>query len=376
MDLLLVVKLFFSLFSFNPRNMRWFNVRRIIVSFFLLPVFIILFLSNRLFMLLDYVFFARFVQIKIAQPIFIISAPRSATTYLFHKLSSLKNKTTTFKLWELVFAPSIIQKYLVLMLAGVDAFLGKPLQRLIAFFEQFLLGDFRKIHPIGLNLPEEDEAILLWNFTSIYFNFFFPDTHYFDDYFLFDDRLKPSLRNKIMRYYFRCVQRHCFVFNPDNKKHFLSKNPAMMSKIRSLHDFFPDALIFNINRCPSMTIPSTIALNNNIYGFFTSRKASGELNERTKKILINWYKFAHENLNSYYSANLIVVDFDKLTAHDEETLNNICNKLDINKSVFIENQQNKDTEIGNKSLNKYSSLEPDELKEILYELPFLTQHCK
>jgi len=355
--------------------MRWFNLRRFLVSIFLLPVFICILLLNRICMLLDYVFFPGFRSLRIEKSIFIISAPRSATTYLFHKLSSQHDKITSFKLWELVFAPSILQKYLFLGFAKIDNFIGKPIQRAVISLERILFSDFRNIHQIGLNMPEEDEAILLWNLTTAYLHFYFPDTNYFDDYFLFDDRIKSVLQKKIMKFYYRCVQRHCFVFNRNNEKYYLSKNPAMMSKIKSLQNFFPDAVILNINRNPASTIPSTIALNNNIYRLFTSRKASAEINERTKSILIEWYKMAHKNLKTYYSQNLVEIDYNKLITDDDETINTICQKLNIKKSEFINSIDEAKSEKEHKSLNKYSAFSASELKEILEEVPFLTKYC-
>ncbi len=376
MDLALIAKLFFSLFSFDPENMRWFNLRRIMVSGLLLPPFLCLFISNRIFLLLDHLFFFRFTRIKIDKAIFIIAAPRSATTYLFHKLASQHDRITAFKLWEIVFAPSIIQKYLLIGLVKTDGVFGRPLQKSILYFESRIFGSFRHIHLIGLRLPEEDEAILLWNFTTTCFHFFYPDTNHFDDYFLFDERIKPALQRKIMRYYYQCVQRHCFVFNRNGEKHFLSKNPALMSKVKSLHYFFPQATILNINRCPAKTIPSTIELHNRIYKFFTSRKTSLETSEKTKQILISWYKMAHQNLSVFYGQNSVEIDFDKLITCDEDTINTICDKINVDRALFLKASSNEKSEQGHVSENRYVAIGSIGLSEILEELPFLTKYCR
>ena len=111
MDYSLTIKLAFSLFSFDSGNMRYFNVRRILISLLLVPVFILCFFINRFFLLLDHVFFPSFKRQIIRNPVFIVAAPRSGTTYLFHTLAKDQTTFTAFKLWEIILAPSIIQKY-------------------------------------------------------------------------------------------------------------------------------------------------------------------------------------------------------------------------------------------------------------------------
>ena len=227
----MTVKLFFQLlfgvFSFNPKNMRWFNLRRLAVVLFMLPLFIFLLIVNNAFLILDYVFFPHFLWQKTKKPVFIISAPRSATTYLFHSLAS-KEQFTCFKLWEIIFAPSICQKFLLIGVLKFDSIIGKPLRKTVLFFENLFIGKLKKIHLIGLNLPEEDEAVLLWSLSSFYLNFFYPDSHFFDDMALFDTKLPARQKRRIMRSYSRYIKRHNFVFNRRGDKQYLSKNPLMM----------------------------------------------------------------------------------------------------------------------------------------------------
>ncbi|MBP6686630.1 MAG: sulfotransferase, partial [Lacibacter sp.] len=289
--------------------------------------------------MLDYIFFPHFIRQSINNPVFIVAAPRSGTTYLFHTLASDENSFTAFKLWEIIFAPSILQKYFFRGLLKFDHAIGRPLKKLITFAENSLLGNFKHIHKIGLSLPEEDEAILLWSMSTCYLNFFFPDTTHFYDYFSFDEKMSSRNKEQIMRYYKRYIQRHNFVFNRSGTKRFLSKNPAMMSKVKSLHQFFPDATIVTIARCPSKTIPSTIALNNSIYSFFTSQQPGQSMNERTKNILINWYKMAHENISTFYSGQTINLSFSSLIKNDQSVINNLCNRLSIENNIFTVKQE-------------------------------------
>jgi len=327
-------------------------------------------------MMLDYVFFFPFVKMKVKKSIFIIASPRTATTFLFHKLAEQTDKMTAMKLWEIAYAPSIIQKYMVIGIMKIDRIFGHPVKIFLLYVTGKMFKRYDQIHVIGLNLPEEDEAILLFRMSSVYLNFFYPDTKYFDDYFLFDDNIRDAKRKRITKFYFRCVQRHNYVFNRNGEKYFLSKNPAFMSKVKSLHDFFPDAVFLNINRTPAKTIPSTINLSNTVYSFFTSRKPSDEINERTKRVVIEWYKMAHKYLLEYFPDSTVQIDFRKLVKNDPETMNKICEPIGIDPSIFNETEEAKKSESGHKTKSNYPTLGDAELEEVLAELPFLREYCE
>jgi len=369
MDIGLGIKLSFSLFSLKRKNMRFFNIRRILVSLFLIPLFITVFLINRIFLLLDYVFFPHFLWKKIHNPVFIISSPRTATTFLYHKICADKKKITAFKLWEIVFAPSICQKYILLFIIRTDKLLGGVGVKIIMKIQDMLIGKLKKIHLIGLELPEEDEAVLLWNLSTVYLNFFFPDTPYFDRYFNFDDALPDKKRKRIMGFYKRCILRHCFVFDNRGEKIFLSKNPVMMSKVKSVAEIFPDAKILTINRCPSKTIPSTLTLNDSIYKIFTSIESTEEINLRTKNILINWYKMAHKNMEIYFPSAL-TIPFGELVNKESKTIHQICEFIGLSPDIFYEKKE--DTVL-HKSSNNYEELKQEEMNEIFEKLPFLSK---
>lgn len=362
----------FGVFSFNPKNMRWFNLRRIAICLILLPFFVIILVINNVFLLLDYIFFPNFIWQKVKKPVFIIAAPRSATTYLFHTLSESEN-FTCFKLWEIIFAPSICQKYIAIFIHRVDRLIGSPTKKVILFIENKLIGKLKKIHLIGLNHPEEDEAILLWSLSSFYLNFFFPDSNFFDDLVLFDDRLTTKRKARIMSSYAKYVKRHNFVFNRKGKKQYLSKNPLMMCKIESLATIYPDALILNINRSPAKTLPSTLELNRNLYGLFTSRPTPTELNEKTINILIEWYKMAEKNMKAHFSNQHLKIDFNRLITQNEQEVGRISKFLETPPSLLLAQKKNMNKR--HKSENNYDALSNEQLNLALEKMPFMKEYC-
>lgn len=362
-----------KLFSINPKSMRFISLKRIFVVFTLAPLFCFLFVINRIFLLLDYLVFPAFLKQSITNPVFIISAPRSATTFVYQGLAST-NEFTCFKLWEIIFAPSICQKYFFNWLFQVDKKLSNPLKKLVLWIEEILIGKLKKIHLIGLNLPEEDEAVMLWSLNTFYFSFFYPDSAIFDDFALFDQKINKIQRERIMSNYKKYIQRHQFVFNRNQQRRFLSKNPMLMPKCASLYQIFPDAQIININRCPGEVIPSTLALNQTLCGFFTSKKMTEEIRSQTKEVLIEWYIHCEAKLNLHFSGQFIKISFLKIINQEQNELFGLANFLHISpeKLWWQKTEMNKK----HKSSNNYSKLSDSELEQILNEIPFMTESCR
>jgi omega-hydroxy-beta-dihydromenaquinone-9 sulfotransferase len=106
---------FRSLFGFSRsekiKGLK-FSFKYLLIKSILLLFVLGLIICNHLFFLLDelFLFVYRFTPIK--RPIMIIGAPRTGTTLLFRTLAEDKDKFTCFTMAELIFAPSLIQKYL------------------------------------------------------------------------------------------------------------------------------------------------------------------------------------------------------------------------------------------------------------------------
>jgi hypothetical protein len=353
--------------------MRFPLPKRIVVVFVLVPIFTMLIIFNRIFLWLDYLIFPKFLKQRIQNPVFIVAAPRSATTFVYQGLANTGD-FTCFKLWEIIFAPSICQKYFFLNLFKLDRKLNNRLKKSILWLEEVFFGKFKRIHLIGLNLPEEDEAIMLWSLKTFYFSFFYSDAGIFDDYALFDQAIAEEKRIKIMNSYKKYIQRHMYVFNRGESLRFLSKNPMLMPKFNSLSKLFPDAQIVNINRCPAEVIPSAISLSQNLFGFFTSKSMSQEMIEKITNVLIAWYQNFEKNLPLVSNARCIKISFLKIINQDPSELERLANFLSLSK-VKLEWKKNEMTKT-HKSSNSYSKLTDQELEKILTVIPFMRDSCK
>lgn len=372
-NLTLLLRLVPKTFSANRKSLRYPTGKRIGRLLVLFPLFALLLVVNHLFLLLDCVFFPHFLWVKIPKSVFIVGVPRTATTFLLDSLSSDREQFTSFRLWELVFAPSVIQKYFFRGLLFIDRYTGKPFRRLASFADKMVFGNFRAIHNMGFGKPEEDEALLLWCFSSAYLAYFFPETAAADELLFFDDALPLQKRKRIMRFYFRCVQRHQLVFNRHGKKYFLSKNPAFVCKMETVPFFFPEAKILYTLRTPFRTIPATISLNANIYSAFSTLTEKYPLQQETKTAVIRWYKMADVALRKMPESSWRIVPFLRISKQPENELENIYRFLgvpvnDSCKAAFMQIQQKADAY---KSGHSYDTASGIDEQEIRTELDFV-----
>jgi hypothetical protein len=342
-DIFLALRLTAHTFSLKKDSLRFPTLRRVLSALFILPAFFVLVFVNKVFMLLDWIFFNDFRKIKLKKASFIIGVPRSATTYLFNLLAKDEQHFTCFKLWEILFAPSIIQKYTLLGILKLDRLLGRPLYRLSFFFDKIFLSKIARLHETSFSKPEEDEMLLIYAFASMYLAFFFPDVPALDPHLFFDEEISYGKRKKLMLFYKRCVQRHIYVFDGREEKFFLSKNPCFISKTVSIAEVFPEATLIYMLRSPYKTIPSTISLNSNVYSIFSGVKKENPLSDKTAEAIIRWYKMADNSIKNYWQNRNIIIPFKMITMCPEITIKGIYRFLKLISgekiNILLKNEQ-------------------------------------
>lgn len=329
-DFLLIIRLVSTIFIFDKKSLHYPSRKRILFVLFVSPILTLIIIINQLFLLLDNLFFFPYRWIKIQKSAFIVGVPRSATTYMLELLSRDKN-FTSFRLWEIIFAPSIIQKLFALVLIRIDYQIGRPLYKLSKWIDRKVVNiDFKHIHNLELALPEEDEPLMIYDFSSLYLYYLFPEAKAMKPYLFFDEEIPPKKRKRIMKFYYRCVQRHQFVFNQNGKKIFLSKNPAFVAKINSLNETFENCNIIYMLRSPLNTIPSTISLNEHIFDAFSNVKNDVERNTESRKTIIKWYKMSLEALSKIPPSRKKMVLFKKFIENPSNELKELYQILNLN----------------------------------------------
>jgi len=233
-----------------------FSLQRLLVMLLFWPAFISLLLINRLCLWLDTLLFPGFRDIDILQPVFVVGIPRSGTTFLHRLLAGDRQRFTTTALWELIFAPSILQRRVWLGFTVLDRKLGAPCARTLHRLERKLLGGLDGVHKTGLLDPEEDYLALAPYLGCFLLILPFGDSAFWRLARLDNDTCAAS-RKHLTGIYRGLIQRHLYVHGSDRT--FLSKNPSFTPWLHSLAEEFPDARFVACVRTPYEAVPSQIS---------------------------------------------------------------------------------------------------------------------
>ncbi len=234
--------------------------RRIIVLALFYFLFPIIEFTNWFSFLLDQIFFPKFEELKITNPVFVIGNYRSGTTLLHRYLSFDYRRFTSMTGWEIFIAPSIIQRKFLHLIGVIDQVFGSPVVRTFDYlWEKFAQGPVY-FHKMGVREPEEDENLLAHIWSGVIALNLFPE---FEDgklpgYAYLDKLLNQRQKERIMKFYRRCIQRHLYYHG--GKKVYLSKSPSFSGHISTLIEAFPDAKFIYIVRSPYEVVPSSINL--------------------------------------------------------------------------------------------------------------------
>ena len=109
-----------------------------------------------------------------------------------------------------------------------------------------------------------------------------------------------------------------------------------MPKVATLKNYYPDARIITIHRNPSDQMASTLELNRNLYGVFTSSPVPVELEQKTVGIVVRWKAMTEENTNRYFNNQSLQLDFDKLIKQEPIELDRLSEFLNISNAFLTQ----------------------------------------
>lgn len=270
------------------------TLKRVLVITIIFPLYFLIELANWLGLLLDEIFFPGYRRQAVRAPLFIVGVQRSGTTFLHRLMDRDNTNFTSMTLWEMIFAPSVIQKIFFKTLGSVDDLCGNLLKKLVLKFETRLFHKMADFHKNSFFAAEEDEFVLVHIFSSLFLITMFPFVDLFRPFFYFDQQLDNRRKATIMAFYKRCVQNHLFVFGKD--KNFLSKNPFFFGMIRSLNEIFPDAKFVCMVRTPWEVVPSAISLWSTSLHFFLPPPDPLPLLDGQQELISHYYHYPLEQL--------------------------------------------------------------------------------
>lgn len=267
---------------------------------------------------LDNILFPAYKKHPVEKPLFILSNYRSGSTFLHRLLSHDQKNFTSMRTWDIYITPSITQRKIVDILKKIDGLIGSPIYKIIKKIDQIGLQKVA-IHPISFFEPEEDENILLHNWSSFLIIYLFPFLDEIPSYQFFDRDLPASEKERIMKFYKSMLQRHLYA---TGASHFVSKNPSFSAKIATLKEFFPDARIIYLVRNPLEMLPSTVSWLNYAWHVFSDPAEKYIYLDEICEFAQHWYRYPFQYLDENPSENHLILRYNDLLNHPRATARN------------------------------------------------------
>ena len=269
---------------------------------------------------LDHVLFPGFKRQPVTRPVFIIAPPRSGTTLVQNLLSLDGDRFLHLKMYQTIF-PAVTAQRLVDLAVTLDHALGGPGSRLLGWAERRWFGGWDDMHKMRLNQPEEDDALFLYAFASeaIYMLFPFVDELWEAG---FPDALPAPDRQRLMKYYRSCLQRHLYANGPTLT--LLSKATQSSGTVESLRDEFPDARFITIIRHPYRSVASHVSLFVPVWQAHSPEIAKdGPVSRAYARLALEWYKHLFRFRTRIEAARYYCIDYRALVKNPRETIEQV-----------------------------------------------------
>ncbi len=299
---------------------------------FFINLFIFLFwpawmLSMRIAYLFDNLFYPDHQDQDVKEPVFIVGNFRSGTTFL-HRLLTKDDRSTSFTSFELYMAPSVVGRKFYRWLLKVNYAIGNPARWVIGLFNRIVEKE-AYMHKIGLDEAEEDGQVLFHVWSSFDLLAFFPFPKLIKKYIYYDDQVPADVKKRDMDYYSEIVRKHIY---SHGGKRYISKNPSYSPKVKTLHQYFPDAKFINIVRNPLQVIPSTISLYSKHCHTYGNPESEYNLQETVIEHTKHWYLYPHQYLKNLPPDQYVRVFYKDLVADPEGTIRDIYRRFNFDLS--------------------------------------------
>lgn len=281
--------------------------------------------TGRLGLILDELLFRSYRKTAVRRPVFIVGNFRSGST-LLHRLMASDPQFAAMKTWEIYFAPSISQRKFWHGFWMIDRLFGGHIKAHILRLQDEILGQI-EMHRVNLLEAEEDEALLLYLWDSLFTWFFIPDLKACEPDLSFDQAVPRWRRRKIMQFYSGCLQRHLSLRPPGTM--YVSKNPAFSSKLQSLLETFPDARFVYLVRHPFDVVASTASWFSFTWHYFSSPLERFPHRDRIVQMTKDWFEHPLRFFESLPADQFAVVPYEDLVSRPSETVEGIYDRLRI-----------------------------------------------
>jgi len=132
-----------------------------------------------------------------------------------------------------------------------------PLKKLMGKVDDILFNGWKDIHPMGLNIAEEDEGYFTFMMLTPALVMLCPFISK-DSILKILDHADETTKEKVKAYYLSTIKR--FYYVEGNNRTLLNKNVFSSGRLEILLDIFPDAQIVYPVRNPYEAIPSAVSM--------------------------------------------------------------------------------------------------------------------
>jgi omega-hydroxy-beta-dihydromenaquinone-9 sulfotransferase len=331
----------------GPAERRWKRLGFLLAFTTFLPSVCV---SGAVAMALDAVLYPGWRRQPLERPLFIVGNHRTGSTFLHRLLAQDTETFATLRLHELVL-PAVCQKRLLRALSRVDAAVGGPGAALVRWLDARWARGYRDVHPMGINLPEEDDFVLFFRLASGAMWETFPDVPRLRRHFWSDTDMDPAEQDGHLAFYKRVAQRHRYHLGRGT---WLSKNPLFSTRVRGLRRTFPDARFVYLVRDPRKVVASTASLLHAALTNAGALRSQEQLMEIVHEMCERIYAETLDNLADLPPEQLVVVKQEDLVADLDGTLSRMLGQLGLPHTQTLRAAAERARRDGPKKTHKYS----------------------
>lgn len=284
----------------------------------LLVVVLPVLVFHRIALALDLVLFPGLKKVVVRRPLFVVGPPRSGTTLMHRLLAENDKQFTTFRLWELLFAPALSEKYLARGIARFDRFVGSPLRRLLTWAERKFSESLDGVHQTSLFLPEEDYLALLCHGGCFLAVLVFPRADWVWRLGNFSSDLSAADQQRLVVAYRGLLQRHLYFRGEERVV--LSKNPTFCAWLPKLVEVFPDARFIGLLRSPAEIVPSQLSSVRSGMDLFGNDVRDPQIRDSFVALLAGYYRQVGQVLSSLPVGRASIVEYRRLKTSSDEVV--------------------------------------------------------
>lgn len=332
---------------------------------------VIVSLINILFRLLDELFFPSYHKIQIKEPVFIVSNPRSGTTFLHRLMCADEERFVHIRMYHTLI-PSITFCRLVDFFAAIDKRIGHPMRKFFNWVDKVLFKGWEDVHAAGFNRSEEDEGLYFLSGISPAISLITPFLKYFRELYILD-RWNEKKRERIKKFYKATLQRWMYVLGKE--KQFLCKSVMSTGRLQMLMELFPEVKIIYLVRNPYDAIPSFVEMFTSSWKFISPGiPENSPYFRELAHLAIIYYQYYHEEKKMFNPENWITLKYDDLIADPYASIDKIYKEFNFGKSIEFATNLRKSSEASRtfKSKHEYSLEQYGLTKQEIYQnLPFV-----